>query len=302
MQQQNNFKAFLNFTIKVIVVHLATYILMGAIMSNIIDYGELFRQDIIKDFMHPYNSPQVAIGPYLQLVRGLLFAIALWPIRSVLLEKKHGWLILWTIFVVFGILSTPAAAPCSIEGVIYSKLPLWYHLLGLPEIMVQTLIFSIALVLWDKRSLQKAKGEEKQSNPLVTEIVKAVVTACFAYIGYAIGGLLNVALIGTEVDMEAAASDLKTQMMFVVAFVINAIAVFFIARRWVANKISIWLIFAIFLAIDTIVPMLYQLVVFASPAPIHLALLLGFFPALIIAVSVRFNYKKSAQTDSEGAQ
>lgn len=301
MQQQNSLKTFLNFTIKVIVVHLATYFFMGMIMSNIIDYGALFQQDIIKDFMRPYNSPQVVIGPYLQPLRGLLFAIALWPIRSVLLEKKHGWLILWTIFVVFSILSTTAAAPCSIEGVIYSKLPLWYHLLGLPEIMVQTLIFSIALVQWDRRSLQKAEGEEKQSNPLVTEIVKAVVTACFAYIGYAIGGLLTVAVIGAEVDMDTAAGDLKTQMMFVVAFVVNAIAVFFLARRWVADKISIWLVFAIFLAIDTVVPMLYQLVVFGSPSPIHLALLLGFFPAVIIAVSVRLNYKKAAQTDSEGA-
>ncbi len=90
--------------------------------------------------------------------------------------------------------------------------------------------------------------------------------------------------------------------MFVVAFVVNAIAVFFIARRWVANKISIWLIFAIFLTIDTVVPMLYQLVVFASPAPIHLALLLGFFPAVIITVSVYFNYKKSKPTDSEGVE
>ncbi len=205
--QKSSLKAFLSFTVKVIVVHLATYILVGAIMSNIIDYSELFQQDIIKDFMRPFDSPHVAIGPYLQIARGLLFAIVLWPIRSVLLEKKRGWLILWTIFVVFGILSTPAAAPCSIEGIIYSKLPLWYHLLGLPEIMVQTLIFSIALILWDKRSLHKAAGEKKQSHPLVTEIVKAGVTACFAYIGYAIGGLLNFALIGAEVDMDTAAGD-----------------------------------------------------------------------------------------------
>lgn len=283
-------------------VHLATYILMGIIMSNIFDYSELFQQDIIKDFMRPYDSPEVVIGPYLQPIRGLLFAIALWPIRSVLLEKKRGWLILWTIFVVFSILSTTAAAPSSIEGVIYSKLPLWYHLLGLPEIMVQTLIFSVALVWWDKSSLQKAEGEKKQGNPLVTEIVKAVMAACFAYIGYAIGGLLTVALIGAEVDVETAAGDLKTQMMFVVAFVINALTVFFIARRWLANKISIWLIFAMFLVLDTGVPMLYQLAVFGSPSPIHLALLLGFFPAVIITVSVFFNYKKPAQTDSEGAQ
>jgi len=76
----------------------------------------------------------ILLGPFMQPVRGLNFAIGLWPLRDLLIEKKRGWLILWGLLVTLGILSTPAAAPGSVEGVLYSRLPLWYHLIGRPEI------------------------------------------------------------------------------------------------------------------------------------------------------------------------
>jgi hypothetical protein len=289
---ENGFKAFLRFSVKVIVTHTVTYFIFGLVMSNVFHYERLFQQDIIKDFMRPIDSPYVFAGPFLQPIRGLLFAIGLWPIRNFILGKKNGWLIVWNIFVTFGILSTPAAAPCSIEGVIYSKLPLWYHLIGLPEIMLQTLIFSLALVWWEKRQYQEGReAAERRATPLLSEIMKAVMTGCFAYIGYAIGGLLSAALAGIEVDMDAAAGDLKTQMMFVVAFVVNTIVVFFISRQWLKGKISIWLIFVLFWGIDAVVPLLYQLLVFGESS-LPIVLLLGFFPAVIIAVSIYLNYRR----------
>jgi hypothetical protein len=126
-------------------------------------------------------------------------------------------------------------------------------------------------------------------------------TACFAYVGYAIGGLLSVALMrtagsgtpGAEIDIDAAASNLTIQMMFVVAFLVNTVAVFFIGRRHQAGRTSAWGIFPLFWAIDTAVPWLYQ-ALFLSPSPPHLALLLGLFPAAIIAVTMRISYRKAA--------
>jgi hypothetical protein len=291
--KENDFRAFLRFTWRVVITHTLTYFIFGLIMVNVFRYDRLFQQDIIKDFMRPMDS--TAAGPFLQPLRGLLFAVALWPIRSLILEKKHGWLILWNILVMIGILSTPAAAPCSIEGAIYSRLPLWYHLIGLPEIMLQTLVFSLVLVWWDKRQyLERKSAEEQPAASLFSEIMKAVATGCFAYIGYAIGALLFVAVSGTEVDMDAAAVDLKTQLMFVVAFIVNVIGVFLISKKWLEGKISIWVIFALFWGIDAVVPFLYQLLVFGESS-LPVTLLLGFLPAVIIGVSMRLNYKKLAQ-------
>jgi hypothetical protein len=300
MPEATSPRGFGRFALKVIVVHTLSYFAYGLILSQVFDYGRLFQQEIIRDFMRPIDSPYVYAGPFLQPLRGLLLAIAIWPLRRVLLEGRFGWLILWNILVMVGILSTPAAAPCSVEGVLYSKLPLWYHLIGLPEILLQTLTFSALLVWWWRRSETTAESTAGRPAGLPAEVLRAVMTACFAYIGYAIGGLLSVALVrateggtpGAEIDIDAAASNLTIQMMFVAAFLVNTAAVFFIGRRHQAGRMSPWSIFALFWAIDTAVPWLYQ-ALFLSASPAHLALLLGLFPAAIIAVTMHISYRKA---------
>lgn len=300
MNTTNSWKTFFAFALRVIIVHTLTYFVFGIIMSNVFDYQEIFTREIIRDFMIPYDEHNITLGPFMQPIRGLIFAIGLFPLRGFLVEKKRGWLILWGLLVTIGILSTPAAAPCSIEGVLYTKLPMWYHLMGLPEITLQTLAFSIWLIWWERQTLKSPEAAKKE-DPLVTEIVKAIMTACFAYIGYAVGGislaLLANARAGAEggggVDIAAAGADLKMQLMFVVAFVVNVLAAFFIARKWQANQIALWAVFLIFWFLDAIVPWLYQTIVFGSSS-ILTTLLLGVFPAIIIAVTIRLNYKKQA--------
>lgn len=145
----------------------------------------------------------------------------------------------------------------------------------------------------------------KKEKPLVTEIVNAIMTACFAYIGYAVGGLLlaamanaNAASTGAEpIDIEAAGANFKMQFMFVVAFVVNTFAVFWVTRKWLANQMSLWIVFPLFWLIDAFVPWLYQSLVFGSSF-IPTAILLGFFPAVIIAISIRMNNRKMTLQES----
>jgi hypothetical protein len=275
-------------------------------MSNVFDYGEIFQREIIRDYMLPIDEHNVLIGPFLQPIRGLIFAIGLWPIRGFLIEKKHGWLILWGLLVTLGILSTPAASPGSIEGMLYSKLPMWYHLIGYPEVTLQTLFFSIWLVWWERRSMKSHERVTKKESPLVVEMVKAIMTACFAYIGYAVGGLLlavfaNAAASASGtggVDIEAAGSNFKMQFMFVIAFIVNTAAVFWVARRWQTHRISLWAIFLLFWLLDAFVPWLYQMIVFGS-SYIPAVLMLGLFPAAIITLSIRMNHKKSPRLNGK---
>jgi hypothetical protein len=301
MNNENNWKTFAAFALKVIVAHTATYFIFGIIMSNVFDYGEIFQRPIIRDFMIPMDEHNIVLGPFLQPIRGLIFAVGLWPIRSLLLERRRGWLILWGLLVTIGILSTPAASPSSIEGMLYSKLPMWYHLIGYPEVMLQTLVFSIWLIWWERQSVKSLETVAKKENPLMTEIVKAIMTACFAYIGYAAGGLLLAAMAnasaastGTEpIDIEAAGANFRMQFMFVVAFLVNAITVFWIARRWQAGQMGPGAIFLLFWFIDALVPWLYQILVFGSSF-IPTVLMLGFFPAVIIVIGIRMNYPRFA--------
>ena len=301
MNTTNNWKTFFAFTLRVIIVHMATYFLFGIIMSNVFDYGEIFKREIIRDYMLPMDEHNVILGPFLQPIRGLIFAIGLWPIRGLLIEKKRGWLILWGLIVTIGILSTPAAAPASIEGILYSKLPMWYHLMGLPEILLQTLLFSIWLVWWERQTEKSPEPETKKENPLTANIIKAIMTACFAYIGYAVGGLIlafraNATAAATGaggIDIAAAGANFKMQFMFVVAFIVNTIAVFWIARKWQTNQMKLWAIFLLFWFVDALVPWLYQTFVFGTSS-IPTAIMLGFFPAVIITLSIRMNYGKTA--------
>lgn len=294
---QSSSKAFVNFAVRVVIVHTLTYFVFGMVMSKVFDYARVFQQEIIRDFMRPVGSTSVFLGPVLQPLRGLLYAVGLWPIRNVILERKHGWLIVWGIFVLFGILGTPAASPSSMEGVIYSRLPLWYHLMGLPEILLQTLAFSFLLVWWERRQVLPRTLVARSA--LGAELLKALMIGCFAYMGYAVGSLLTAFLAKVQVDMEAAAADWKTQIMFVVALVVNVVLLLVISGWRRAGKIRLWQVFLLFWIIDAIVPLAYQWL-FTSPMSLPFAALIGLFPALVITVAVALTYKPGLPPPSAG--
>lgn len=153
-------KSFLNFTLKVIVVHTVTYFIAGIISSNVNDYETLFKEPIINNFMRSFEDPLIMFGPLLQPIRGLLYAIVIFPFRNFLHEHKNGWLMLWGLFLGLAIFGTCGAAPGSLEGVIFSKLPFYFHLVGLPEITLQTLVFSIWLMWWDNKVYKKHLVQE----------------------------------------------------------------------------------------------------------------------------------------------
>lgn len=290
---RSNLREFLGFAGRAMLVQTVSYFLFGLIMSNIFNYRALFQQEVIRDFMRPIDSPYTFLGPLIQPIRGLLFAVGLWPLRKTIFENRYGWLILWGIFVIFGILSPPAAAPSSLEGVIYTQLPIWYHLVGLPEIMLQTLTFSVVLYWWERvRYRTTSQIQIRRQSKWASDIGKAVMIASLAYIGYAVGSILSAVIARVEIDMGAAAFDLRTQMMFVAAFVVNIVLIFLASKKWVRGEIALWHVFLFFWVADTAVILLYQLV-FLSPMPVLLALLVGLFPAFIIAVGMHFGYKKA---------
>lgn len=285
---------FAGFALRVIVVHTVTYFVFGMIMSNLLGYAELFKQDVIKDYMLPVGDHRLLAGPFLQPIRGLIFAIGLWPLRELLIASKRGWLILWGLLVTIGILSTPAASPGSLEGIVYTRLPLSYHLIGLPEIVLQTLVFSVFLVGWERQRARRPETKGAAETPILVEAIRAISFACFSWIGYAVGGLLLAARANARaaeagvpgVDIEAAGKNVKLQLMFVAAFLVNAALVFWVARRWKARRIAFPSVFLLFWFADALVPWTYQTFVLGGSS-IPTAVLLGLLPAAILAVSIR---------------
>lgn len=143
-----SFKAF---AWRVIALHTITYVLMGLAAYFILDYRQAYETTDLRYLMRPTTSAWVAGGPGLQPVRGLLFAVVLYPFASFFLRKGNGALLLWSLFLGLAILGTAGPSPGSLEGVLYTKLPLKVHLFGLPEVILQTLLFSVGLVAWCRK-------------------------------------------------------------------------------------------------------------------------------------------------------
>jgi hypothetical protein len=124
---------------------------MGIIAAFMLNYKEGFETPPLSYLMKPINSSWVAAGPVLQVFRGLVFSIALWYFKGNFIYKKYGWLKLWGLLVGLSILSTTGPAAGSIEGFIYTKIPLVTQLKGYIEVLPQTLLFSLLVFYWHQK-------------------------------------------------------------------------------------------------------------------------------------------------------
>jgi len=139
---------FLGLTIKTIVVHTVTYFIMGILALTLLEYKTAFEAPITREYMRSVDDPIIALGPALQSIRGILFAVVFYLLRDILFGRRNGWLIMWVMLVSLGILSTFGAAPGSVEGLLYTKMPVGLQISGWLEVMTQALLLSVILYYW----------------------------------------------------------------------------------------------------------------------------------------------------------
>jgi len=139
-------------TVKAIVVHTVTYFLAGLLAYTLGGYERTFSEPPLSFFMRPTSDRLVMAGPLFQPIRGVIFALALYPLRSVLFGEKRGWLILWWLLFALGVLSTFGPAAGSVEGLIYTIIPPLDQLLGLWEVVLQSFLLSVVLFYWVNHS------------------------------------------------------------------------------------------------------------------------------------------------------
>jgi hypothetical protein len=124
---------------------MVSYMIMGIIATNMLNYKEIFDNS---ETYRAYDSPWIVAGPSLQMIRGLIFALALWPFKDKFLFQKNGWLKLWGLIVGLSVLSTTAAAPGSVEGFIYTTIPVMDQIKGYLEVVPQTGMFAFFVCYW----------------------------------------------------------------------------------------------------------------------------------------------------------
>jgi hypothetical protein len=151
VNMENNKKDFLIFFWRIISTHTITYFIAGIFALLVLKYNEIFNVGALS-FMRATSSPWIALGPGLQLIRGVLLALVLFPFKSIFLETKKGWLKFWLLNFGLCYILTISAAVGSFEGIIYTNLPIKYHFIGLPEIILYTVLFTTFMWIWYKKS------------------------------------------------------------------------------------------------------------------------------------------------------
>ena len=134
--------------IKTVITHTVTYFVMGVFAYLVFDYPRLYAETSFKYIMRQTTEPLVMAGPLFQPLRGLIFGIAFFILRRSFFGQDRGWLRMWAVLVFLSILGTFGPTPASVEGLIYTTLPLRLHLIGLPEVLLQAFLLSFIVFYW----------------------------------------------------------------------------------------------------------------------------------------------------------
>ena len=149
--QRSAFRVFLGFMTRATVLHVLTYMIVGAFSYRFIA-RYLWEGPVLLPGMRDIQSPavQMMILPA-QIVRGILIALALFPIRRLAMESKQlGWLIIASILLLIG---SFAGISGQIEVWVYTTgFNLRLFLAHLPEIIIQSILFGYLLLAWERRA------------------------------------------------------------------------------------------------------------------------------------------------------
>jgi hypothetical protein len=139
---------FTSIVIKAAVAHTVTYCVAGLLAYTIFDYPRLFAETELRYIMRPTSDPLVKLGLLFQPLRGAIFGLAFVMLRQSFFSESGGWLLMWMALVCLSVLSSFGPTTTSIEGMIFTKLPLRIHLVGLPEILLQSFLLSFVVYHW----------------------------------------------------------------------------------------------------------------------------------------------------------
>jgi hypothetical protein len=148
VEETDNQISFGSLALRTIVTHTITYSLMGVLAMTFLNYAEQFSGPTMASWMRQTTDPIVMAGPLFQPIRGLVFALVFYPLRGILFGRKNGWLLMWWILVGLGILSTFGPTPGSLEGMVYTTIPIGSQLRGWIEVVPQALLLSVILCYW----------------------------------------------------------------------------------------------------------------------------------------------------------
>lgn len=140
-------------------LHVVTYLAMGVLFFTLQDYTEAFATQ--EQFRHfrPLDDPWVAAAIPAQIPRGMLLAWFVAPFVPGLIRRRRGGVLLFVLL--FGTTALGAASIVpGVLGATPTQMTLSTLLVGIPEVAVQMLVFSLAFVAWESRRARRSEVKE----------------------------------------------------------------------------------------------------------------------------------------------
>jgi len=151
---ENN-KSLVKYFWQITYAHVIAYFIAGFFAVLVMNYRDLYMTEAISSFMHPVDTPIVALGPVLQIFRGVILALVLLPLRKIFFEEKYGFIKLGVLVIGLSLISTIGPTVGSFDGYIYTKIPVVYQIMGYPEAIIYVSLFVGILFLSKKYEHKK---------------------------------------------------------------------------------------------------------------------------------------------------
>ena len=145
---ENSQPSFRSILYRTMIAHTVSYFGIGIIAALVLDYSNRMIRPDIAPIIRNISDPILIASSLFQPLRAALLAVVFYLLRGVLFGNRKGWLIMWCMLVVIGILTPFSASWGGIEGMIFFNLPLWDHIVDWPEVFAQTLLLSVILTYW----------------------------------------------------------------------------------------------------------------------------------------------------------
>lgn len=133
-------------------LHLVIYLVVGAVFYEISGYQEALSTMEAFALWRDLESPVMVAAVFLgQIFRGAFLALMLGAFYSTYMSRQNGWLLLFGLVIGLKVFPALFTVPESLSlGLMLAEAAV-----GLPEIIAQTLVFSLVFYAWEKRSNRK---------------------------------------------------------------------------------------------------------------------------------------------------
>ena len=139
-------------------VHVSVYWVVGSLFYQISGYEEALATMEVFQLYRPLESISMVLVVFFgQIGRGALLSLLLYPFFKVLIQTKRAWLLMFGLLLGLQVLGSPLFADGFISAEVATVGEFIESLvIGIPEIVVQTLVLSLLFVGLARRQAKTA--------------------------------------------------------------------------------------------------------------------------------------------------